>query len=120
MWLGKADNIAIGIVAGAIITALVQSSSVTVGLAIILSSQGLLGLTGAIAIVVGSNLGTTSTSLLASISLSVNAKHAAIANLIFNTLGLLIFIPIIPSFVSLIEKLETNYRISSSYSPSNI
>lgn len=116
-WLGKADTIAIGILAGALITAIVQSSSVTTGLTIILSSQGLLGLTGAIAIVVGSNLGTTSTALLASISLSPNAKRAAIANLIFNALGLLIFIPITPFFVSLIEQLDTtlDYQVATAH-----
>ncbi|MCC5944908.1 MAG: Na/Pi cotransporter family protein [Bernardetiaceae bacterium] len=107
-WLGRADHIAIGIIAGTVITAVVQSSSVTTGLTIILSSQGLLGLTGAIAIVVGSNLGTTSTALLASLSLSRNAKRAAVANLIFNVLGLLVFIPVTPFFIRLIEQIDTS------------
>jgi phosphate:Na+ symporter len=92
-WLSKVDNLFLGILIGAVLTALLQSSSVTTGLTIILASQEMLSLPAAFAIVVGCNIGTTSTALLASISLSKSAKRTATANLIFNFAGLLFFVP---------------------------
>ncbi|MDG2280797.1 MAG: Na/Pi symporter, partial [Flavicella sp.] len=62
----------IGVLIGAFVTAICQSSSVTIGLSIILCSNGVLDLNGAIAIVVGSNIGTTSTAFLA----AMNLQHA--------------------------------------------
>lgn len=104
--LSKADFIPFGILAGMIVTAVVQSSSVTTGLTIILASQGLLNIEGAIAIVLGSNLGTTSTALLASASLSKSAKNTAVANFVFNFLGLVMFLPFIGVFTKLISSLN--------------
>ncbi|MBE2281273.1 MAG: Na/Pi cotransporter family protein [Ignavibacteriaceae bacterium] len=104
--LANADFIPYGILAGIIVTAVVQSSSVTTGLTIILASQGLLNIEGAIAIVLGSNLGTTSTALLASASLSKSAKNSAVANFIFNFLGLVMFLPFIGVFTKLISSLN--------------
>jgi phosphate:Na+ symporter len=115
--LAQADTIYIGILAGMIITALVQSSSVTTGLTIILAGQGFLGLPGAIAIVIGCNLGTTSTALLASLSLSKNAKNVAIANLLLNAIGLLIFLPFIYWFTQIIAatQLDIVYQIAMAH-----
>jgi len=104
--LMESDNILIGILAGMVVTALVQSSSVTTGLTIILAGQGFLGLPGAVAIVIGCNLGTTSTALLASMSLSKNAKNVAIANLLLNAIGLLVFLPFIYWFTKLIASMQ--------------
>jgi phosphate:Na+ symporter len=104
--LMKSDNIIIGILAGMVVTAVVQSSSVTTGLTIILAGQGFLGLPGAIAIVIGCNLGTTSTALLASMSLSKNAKNVAIANLLLNAIGLLVFLPFIYWFTKMIGSMQ--------------
>ncbi len=113
-WLKQADKLALGLLIGAVVTAMMQSSSVTIGLAIILAGQGLLGLPGAIAIVVGSNLGTTSTALLASISLSSWAKKAAFANLLLNLMGLVLFVPFLPLFVQFIDnlQLEITYQVA--------
>jgi phosphate:Na+ symporter len=116
-WLSKANNIPFGIMAGILVTAIVQSSSVTTGLTIILAGQGMLDLQGAIAIVVGCNLGTTSTALLASISMSPTAKKTALANLIFNFLGLLLFMPFITSLTRLIllMDLEITYQVAMAH-----
>ena len=97
-WLAYAENPAIGLALGIIGTALLQSSSVMVGLAIIAVQQGLLGAEAVIPIVVGSNLGTTSTALIAATGMSLMAKRSAIANLIFNALGVLAFLPVMTSF----------------------
>lgn len=113
-WLSHADQLALGLLAGAIVTAIVQSSSVTTGLTIILAGQELLGLQGAVAIVIGSNLGTTSTALLASASLSAWAKKVAVANLLLNFFGLLLFLPFIGLFTHLINSFSVDimYQIA--------
>jgi phosphate:Na+ symporter len=99
--LALADNHILGILAGILVTALVQSSSVTTGLSIILAQQGVLSTEGAIAIIIGSNVGTTSTALLASISMSASAKLAAKANFLFNLFGVLVCLPFINGFDNL-------------------
>jgi Na+/phosphate symporter len=69
-----------------------------VGLAIIAVQQGLLSTVAVVPIIIGSNLGTTSTALIASLGMGLVAKRAALSNLIFNTVGLLIFLPFMGSF----------------------
>jgi len=103
--LSYADHHLLGILAGAVITALVQSSSVTTGLAIILATQGVLSTEGAIAIIVGSNIGTTSTALLASIAMKPAAKLAAKANFIFNFIGVVLCYP----FIGWLDDLAANF-----------
>ncbi len=99
--LKYADTSILGVLAGIAVTALVQSSSVTTGLAIILAQQGVLSSEGAIAIIIGSNVGTTSTALLASLTLNHSAKLAARANFLFNALGVVICFPFISGFDNL-------------------
>lgn len=93
-FLSYASQPIIGILIGALITALCQSSSVTIGLTIILCGQGVLNLESAIAIIVGSNVGTTTTAFLASINLGKVAKKTAFANLIYNVFGVLFYLPL--------------------------
>lgn len=95
-WLQWVANPWVGILVGMLITLLVQSSSVTTGLIIVLVQQGLMTADVAIAVVIGANLGSTGTALLASLSLSHEAKRAAVANLLFNVGGLLLWAPFIP------------------------
>jgi phosphate:Na+ symporter len=99
--LKLADNHLLGILAGIVVTALVQSSSVTTGLSIILAQQGVLSTEGAIAIIIGSNVGTTSTALIASLTMASSAKLAAKANFIFNLFGVIICYPFIKGFDNL-------------------
>jgi len=109
--LAYSQNPMLGVLLGIVVTIIVQSSSVTTGLAIILASQGLLGLEGAVAIVVGSNLGTTSTAFLASFSMNRSAKLSAIANFIFNLLGLLVFLPFLVFFTRLISTIDADITV---------
>jgi len=92
-----------GVIIGIIATTIVQSSSVTTGLVIVLAGQQLLTLEAAVAIVVGSNVGTTSTALLAATQMSRSAKLSAQANFVFNTIGLLVFLPFIVPFTKLMS-----------------
>jgi phosphate:Na+ symporter len=101
-WLAYAKSPGVGLLIGIVGTALLQSSSVMVGLAIIAVQQGLLSAEHVIPVVIGSNLGTTSTALIASLDMGVVAKRAAVANLMFNALGVLAFLPIMTSFAAFV------------------
>lgn len=95
--LSQADQPFVGIVAGLVLTALLQSSSVLTGIAVILADQGLLTLPGAVAVVLGANIGTTTTALVASLGMNAIAKTAAFANLFFNIVGVIVaFFLIVP------------------------
>jgi phosphate:Na+ symporter len=91
----------LGILAGAIFTAVIQSSSATSGLVIAMSMQGLLNLEAAIALMLGANIGTCATALLASIGATISAKRAAIIHLFFKVFGVLIIFLPFPFFVRL-------------------
>mgnify|MGYP005853361477 CR=1 FL=1 len=93
------------VLVGLVVTAIVQSSSVTTGLAILLTQQGLMHQTAAIAVVIGANIGTTSTSLVASLGMGRTARRAALANLLFNVGGVLIILPVLPLFSNFVDSL---------------
>lgn len=93
----------LGILIGALVTALVQSSSVTTGMVLALVSAGLLDLRGAIPIIFGSNIGTCVTALIASIGTSISARRTAIAHALFNVMGVVIFLPFLGLFTRLIS-----------------
>ncbi|MFQ5868186.1 MAG: Na/Pi cotransporter family protein [bacterium] len=92
-----------GIATGMVVTMIVQSSSVTVGLVLALASVGLIDLRGAIPLILGDNIGTCITALLASIGTTISAKRTAIAHVTFNVLGVLLLLPFLPYYQNLIE-----------------
>jgi len=98
-WLKKTDNPYAGGLIGAIVTLVIQSSSATVGMTIILAKKGLLSLGGAVAVMLGAELGTCSDTLLATIKGSRQALKTGIFHLTFNLLtiitGLLLFYPFV-------------------------
>lgn len=120
--LAIADNHLLGVFLGIILTIVVQSSSVTTGLSIILAQQGVLSIDAAIAIIIGSNIGSTSTALLASLNMTPSAKLAAKANFLFNCMGVLVCFPFINLFVELTSMLtkEVGYQIAFSHLIFNI
>lgn len=89
------ENPFLGILVGALFTALVQSSSATTGVVIVLAGQGLITLDAGVALVLGANIGTSITAMLAAIGKPRDAQRAAVAHLIFNVAGVLIWIPLI-------------------------
>lgn len=91
--LQKAQHPLMGILYGIIITVIIQSSSVVVGLVIVLMAQGALSLETAIPIVVGANIGTTSTALLVSLQLKPMSKLVAMSASTFNLVGVIITYP---------------------------
>jgi phosphate:Na+ symporter len=98
--LSRSTTPLMGVLAGMLITAGVQSSSITTGLAILLVQQDILAATAAIPIVIGANIGTTATALVASIKMQKTARRVALANLCFNIFGLLLFLPFLGWFAA--------------------
>ncbi|MEW9078609.1 Na/Pi cotransporter family protein [Terrisporobacter glycolicus] len=82
----------LGLLLGFGITAIIQSSSASMGMLVVLASQGLIPLNSALPILYGQNIGTCVTSLLSSIGASISAKRAALIHLIFNILGTALFL----------------------------
>jgi phosphate:Na+ symporter len=91
------ENPAAGILAGAVFTAIVQSSAATVGIAIAMASEGLLALPAGIALALGANIGSAVTTALLGIlsSKSTEAVRASVVHVTFNVLGVLIWLPLI-------------------------
>ena len=102
----------LGALAGALLTALVQSSSVTTGIAILLVSQGALDVSAAVAIVVGANVGSTVTSLIASIPMRAAAKRTALANLLINAVGFILVVPLVPQLADFVSARATSPGIA--------
>jgi phosphate:Na+ symporter len=96
------DHPAVGLLMGAVVTAAVQASSATVGLTMVMASQGLLDLNSAVAIILGDNIGTTITAVIASGGGNRAAKQAAAAHVMFNVLGALIMMTMLPWFSRLV------------------
>jgi len=92
-----------GVIAGALITILFQSSSATVGLVIALAFSGVVDFYGAAALVLGDNIGTTITAQLAAIKTNVSAKRVAMAHTMFNVIGVCIILIIFPRFVRFVD-----------------
>ncbi len=96
--LARAELPWLGVLLGALVTVLLQSSSVVSGLAIVLVQQGVLPPLGAVAIVIGATVGTTATALIASIPMDANARRTAQMNLLFNAVGVVLILPFIVPF----------------------
>ena len=86
-----ADNPLLGLLAGALLTAVIQSSSASVGILQALSSTGAITFGGAVPIILGQNIGTCVTALISSAGATKNAKRAAFVHLYFNIIGTVLF-----------------------------
>lgn len=91
IFVALGHNPFLGIVAGALVTAVIQSSSASVGILQSLAAAGLVPFNAAVYIIMGQNIGTCVTALLSSIGAKKNAKTAAIMHLLFNIIGTIIF-----------------------------
>jgi phosphate:Na+ symporter len=90
------DFILAGITAGAVFTALIQSSSAASVLTMNLYADGLISINTSIAIILGTNIGTCVTAILGCIGMSRAGKQVALAHVLLNVMGVLLFIPLIP------------------------
>jgi phosphate:Na+ symporter len=103
----KFDNPLIGILVGALFTAVIQSSSASVGILQALASTGMIPLSSAVFVLFGQNIGTCITAVLASIGMKVNAKRTTVIHLLFNIIGTVLFtvICLVTPYVQWIEAL---------------
>lgn len=97
---------------GCLFTALVQSSSVTTGLAIIFTQQGVLGLENAVPLILGANIGTTATAFLAVITMDIAAKKVAFSHFLFNVGGVILFFPVLLIFGYKLAEFNQNPAIA--------
>ena len=88
------ENPILGVLAGTILTAIVQSSSASVGILQSLASTGAISFGAAIPIIMGQNIGTCVTAMLSSIGATKNAKRAALIHLYFNVIGVLVWLSV--------------------------
>ena len=99
----------LGILVGALFTALVQSSSATIGLAVVMATQGLVTLPAGIAIVFGAKVGTCITALLASMGKPRDALRAASVHVVYNLAGALLWVAFIDQLAALATWVSPSY-----------
>jgi phosphate:Na+ symporter len=100
--MASLENPFLGVAVGAGFTAVVQSSSATTGIVIVLAQQGLISLETGIALIMGANVGTAITALMASIGKPREALRAGVAHALFNVGGAIIWIPFIGLLASFV------------------
>ncbi len=125
MFLILGKNPLLGVFAGFFVTAIIQSSSASVGILQTLAASGLVPWTAAVYIILGQNIGTTVTAMLSSIGANKTAKRAAIIHMMFNVVGTVLFTIIMVIFfkyvnVTLGEKLISQTEISIFHTIFNI
>lgn len=94
---------------GTVLTMILQSSSATVGITMVLASQGLLTFEAGVAVILGDNIGTTITAELACIGANINAHRTARAHTLFNLIGVMNVILFFPLFLKLVLWITTSF-----------
>jgi len=110
--VNMSDNPILGVVIGTVFTMIVQSSSATIGILQGLFSEGAMDIYASIPVLIGDNLGTTITAILASIGASVAAKRAAFTHVIFNLIGAFIFVIILTPFSAYVLFLQSKLALN--------
>jgi len=118
-------NPVLGVLAGAILTAIIQSSSASVGILQALAVTGSVSYAAAIPIIMGQNIGTTVTAMISSIGTNKNAKRAAVVHLLFNVIGVVVLLTLFcivrAAFAPvLLNESATMYGIAVAHSAFNL
>ncbi len=122
LFINFSQNPLLGVLVGMVVTMIVQSSSVTVGLVLALATVGLLDLRGAIPLILGDNIGTCITAALASIGGTISARRTAVAHIGFNIIGTGIVLLLLPVYRVLILHTSANIarQVANAHSLFNI
>ncbi|HNR95756.1 MAG TPA: Na/Pi cotransporter family protein [Anaerolineae bacterium] len=112
----------LGVIGGAILTALIHSSAATTGLTIALGLSSAISLPGAIALILGANIGTCFTGLAAALHSSLSSRRASVAQILINLFGVALFLPFIYPFADFLSRTSTNLgrQIANAHSIFNI
>jgi phosphate:Na+ symporter len=100
------ENPVLGIAVGALFTALIHSSGAFIGILIVLGTQGLITLEAAIPLLLGANIGTCVTALLACIGARREAQRVALAHVLIKVVGVLVFVWWIPQFAEFVRRIS--------------
>lgn len=103
MFLMVGDHHLLGVMIGAVLTMIVQSSSATIGITIALASTGLISFEASVALILGENIGTTITANLAAIGTNLAARRTAFAHFLFNLIGVAYMLALLPQFIHLVN-----------------
>ena len=106
------QNPILGVVAGAVITVLIQASSATIGILQGLYAGGFLDLKGALPVLFGDNIGTTLTVIIAAAGANISAKRVAATHVTFNVLGTILCLILLGQFTSMIEYFQALLHLS--------
>ncbi len=93
----------LGLLTGLCMTLVIQSSSATIGILMAMASQGLLPLEGAIPVILGDNIGTCITAVIATLQSGLNAKRVACSHVMFNLCGSIIALCLLPFFIEFVR-----------------
>src|SRR5206468_383790 len=99
-----AHHPALGLIAAAVFTSIVASSAATLGIVLALAQAGAIDLSGALPMVFGANIGTTSTAFLAAAGGGPTAKRVATAHLLFKSAGVALALPFLGLFARLVRE----------------
>lgn len=119
-WMKKTENPLMGALIGAIVTLVIQSSSATVGMAIILAKKGFLSLIGGVAVMLGAELGTCSDTLLATIKGSRQALKTGLFHVTFNLLSIILGLVLFYPFVELVKTISSGASIERTLANSHM
>ncbi len=110
--LSKLHNPIVAILLGTVVTSVIQSSSVTVSILLLMANQGLLGLDMVLYVILGCNIGACASATLASMSGKKDAKRAAMIHLLFNVIGtiiiFIIFLIAMPQVIELLSRISAD------------
>lgn len=109
--LAKSSGVYLSILVGFIVVAVLQSSALVTGMVVIMSGAGLMGFDQAFAIILGANVGTTTTALIAASIMDKGAKRAAMAHFMFNVLGVVFILPFLDYFASIIQTFSNSLDV---------
>src|SRR5699024_2886191 len=110
--ISMSENSFLGVVIGTVFTFIVQSSSATIGILQGLFSEGAIDLKAALPVLMGDNLGTTITAVLAAIGASVAAKRAALTHVTFNLIGSVVFLIFLGLFTTFVGFLQNQLHLN--------
>ncbi|MDX2479527.1 MAG: Na/Pi cotransporter family protein [Desulfuromusa sp.] len=103
LFLLVGDYKLLGVLIGAILTVVVQSSSATIGITLALATTGLLSFEASVALILGENIGTTITANIAAIGTNLAARRTAFAHFLFNSLGTVYMLLLFPLYLKLVS-----------------
>ena len=111
-----ASNVSLGLLIGFVLTNLLQSSTLMTSIVVILAAQGVLNFDQSFILILGSNIGTTTTALLAATVSNNDGKRIALAHFLFSFFGVILFLPFIKQFSALIQSLPITLHAQVAFS----